>query len=184
MPFLQTIDYKKRVKDEVLTAIINNDITIREDAELSAIEEMTTYLSSRYNTRDAFLDYDDFNPLFMYLSGTKAVVNGKTVVKAIVSITPGPFNASEWQVVHERSALLVTRCIDIVMYTLCRLNPRQIPELYKDRYNQAIDWLKMVAEGNLSANLPLAEPAIQDNLESTIKYGSKGSFRANSSNYF
>ncbi len=181
--FLQNSDYKKRIKDEVLATIISGDVTIREDAELSAIEEVSTYLSSRYNTRDAFLDYDAHNPLNSYTIGTKIVLNQK-VYKAIVEVQAGIFNPSEWQVVYERSPLLVTRVIDIVLYTLCRMNPRQVPELYKDRYDQTIAWLKAVAIGDLSANLPIAEPAVQDNLESTVKFGSKSTFRSNSSNYF
>lgn len=56
----------------------------------------------------------------------------------------------------ERPGIIVTYLVDIALYHLhSRINPRKIPDLRMDRYDNAIDWLKRVARGELSPNLPL-----------------------------
>ncbi|GAA4349891.1 hypothetical protein GCM10023185_06960 [Hymenobacter saemangeumensis] len=57
---------------------------------------------------------------------------------------------------EERSALIVTYMVDITLYTVHARHGRvAMPEKRIDRYDQAIDWLKAVATGKISANLPL-----------------------------
>lgn len=56
----------------------------------------------------------------------------------------------------ERDELILMYAIDIMLYDLhSRINPRKVPELRRTRYKEAIDWLKDVLQGNLSAELPL-----------------------------
>lgn len=67
-----------------------------------------------------------------------------------------------------RDAQIVLYLCDIVLYHLhSRIAPRNIPELRVKRYDDAIDWLKMCAEGNVTPNLPLIKPK-QGN---RIRYG-------------
>lgn len=57
---------------------------------------------------------------------------------------------------EERNALLVMYAIDILLYHIhSRINPNQIPEIRVRRYDNALEWLKAVAKGTLSPNLPL-----------------------------
>jgi hypothetical protein len=177
--YLKSADYKKRIKDEVLIAITNGDITIREDAELSAIEEAKGYLSSRYDIRVAFLDYDIFDPLATYNIGDRSII-GTSVQELFESPTSGLV----WKTIFQRSALLTTLVIDIVLYRLCRINPRMQPELYEDRYEQAVEWLKAAAKGDTNAMIPAAPTPLQDNLDSSVKFGNKSKFSTTKSNYF
>lgn len=62
------------------------------------------------------------------------------------------FGATE----DERSALIITYMIDITLYTVHSRHGRvQMPEKRIDRYDQAVEWLKAVAAGKISADLPL-----------------------------
>lgn len=64
----------------------------------------------------------------------------------------------------ERNALVVMYLVDITLYHLhANISPENVPELRFVRYNAAKDWLKDVAKGNLSPNLPeLSDPALGD----------------------
>ncbi len=58
----------------------------------------------------------------------------------------------------DRNPLIIMYCIDILLYHLhSNINPRNIPELRKTRYDSAIEWLKRVAAGGLNPNLPVTE---------------------------
>lgn len=54
-----------------------------------------------------------------------------------------------------RNPLIVMYMIDIALYHLhSRVTPRMIPQIRIDRYDSAIEWLKMVAKGTISPDLP------------------------------
>ena len=58
-----------------------------------------------------------------------------------------------------RNPQIVMYLVDAALYHLhSRQNPRNVPQIRQDRYEQVISWLKMVRKGELSAGLPL-EPA-------------------------
>lgn len=78
-----------------------------------------------------------------------------------------------WQTVGtDRNAMLVMRACDIMLYHIhSRINPNRIADLRIDRYNQAIDFLKSVAKGLLSPNLPAITTA-NGAIQTTFKYGS------------
>ncbi len=57
---------------------------------------------------------------------------------------------------EERSADLVMYMMDITLYHMhSAVSPQQIPDLRVKRYDDAIEWLKAVASGKLTANFPL-----------------------------
>lgn len=57
-----------------------------------------------------------------------------------------------------RNALLVLRCIDMATYHLyTQFSPRNIPDLRRDRYTEAISWLKAINKGLNTIDLPLKE---------------------------
>lgn len=52
----------------------------------------------------------------------------------------------------DRDPMLVMFCVDITVYHLFSMhNPRNMSKIREDRYNRAIEWLKAVGRGNLSA---------------------------------
>lgn len=58
----------------------------------------------------------------------------------------------------QRNALLVMYAVDILLYHIhSRIAPQQIPPLRGIRYDSAIAWLKAVAKGEISPNLPNIE---------------------------
>jgi hypothetical protein len=58
-----------------------------------------------------------------------------------------------------RSQQMVMYMIDITLYHLhSRIAPRNIPQLRIDRYENAVNWLKMVMKGSVSAALPKRQP--------------------------
>lgn len=79
-----------------------------------------------------------------------------------------------WQTVGlDRNAMLVMRACDIMLYHIhSRINPNRVPELRNDRYAQAIDFLKSVAKGLLSPNLPVLTTE-NGAIQTTYKYGSE-----------
>jgi phage gp36-like protein len=55
----------------------------------------------------------------------------------------------------DRNQSVVMYLVDMVLYHLhSNIAPRNIPELRKDRYEAAINWLKMVNRGELTPKLP------------------------------
>ena len=56
---------------------------------------------------------------------------------------------------EERNSHIVMLTIDCALYHLYTATiPRKIPEIRSQRYQDAIDWLKLVAEGKANADLP------------------------------
>lgn len=52
---------------------------------------------------------------------------------------------------NARNPLILMYMIDISLYHLhARVNPRNIPDIRRERYERAIKWLEMVAAGELS----------------------------------
>ena len=54
-----------------------------------------------------------------------------------------------------RNAQVVMYLVDMALYHLhSRQNPRNVPQIRQDRYDQVISWLKMARTGKLSVGLP------------------------------
>jgi len=72
------------------------------------------------------------------------------------ALTAGTWpNQTGWTYGDNRNKQLVMYMIDIALYHMhASINPRNIPQLRIDRYNNAINWCKMVNAGDVTANLP------------------------------
>lgn len=61
---------------------------------------------------------------------------------------------------NDRDIQLVSYIVDISLYHLhSRISPRNIPELRVTRYENAIEWLKMCAQGHCTPKLEVILPA-------------------------
>jgi hypothetical protein len=70
-----------------------------------------------------------------------------------------PSNTVFYEAKDNRDQQMVLFFCDIVLYHLhARIAPRNIPELRVKRYDDAIAWLKMCAEGAITPSLPLLTP--------------------------
>lgn len=96
-----------------------------------------------------------------------------------------PDNTTYWQQGDNRNQQIVMYLLDITLYHLhSRINPRNIPDLRKERYDGnnatqnggAIAWLKRVASGDITADLPQILP--QQGM--SIRYGSAVAKQINS----
>lgn len=98
-----------------------------------------------------------------------------------------PDDSSKWTKGDNRNQQVVLFLLDITLYHLhSRINPRNVPDLRKERYNGnsptdsggAIGWLKSVAHGNVNADLP--EYAPSQGL--AMRYGNAATFDSPSTN--
>jgi hypothetical protein len=79
-------------------------------------------------------------------------------------------NQSIWADTDNRDQQMVMYLVDITLYHLhSRIAPRNIPQLRMDRYDAAIEWLKMCAKGDVSPGLPVLQPR----QGSRVRYGSQ-----------
>lgn len=86
----------------------------------------------------------------MAISQIKNYLSGRYDVEKI--FTPLANDASE----DTRNAFIVMTTIDCALYHLyCSIAPNKIPEHRSNRYQDALEWLKMMAEGKGNADLPL-----------------------------
>lgn len=112
MNFITKNDLLAVIDEHTLSVLIENNESYLTEVESRAIEEMTAYLNTRYNTEDIF-------------SG------------------------------QNRNSLIVMYLADVMLYHLhSRIAPDNIPELRKERYENAKDWLEKVADGFTSPLLP------------------------------
>jgi hypothetical protein len=91
---------------------------------------------------------------------------GNKTAYALTAATK-PTDATKWTLGDNRNRQLVMLLVDMTLYHLhSRINPRNIPDLRKERYDGnnpqqnggAIAWLKRVAGGELTADLPNIVP--------------------------
>ena len=70
-----------------------------------------------------------------------------------------PTDGTKWTQGDNRDQQIVLYLIDIVLYHVhSRIAPRNIPDLRQSRYHNALQWLKMVATGDVTPALPLLQP--------------------------
>jgi len=150
------------------------------------------------------LPYGEFSLSNNYVAGDKAYYNNYeyTCLKDCKNIPPTndsfwskgsaytltsayPDDDTKWTLGDNRNQQIILYLLDITLYHLhSRINPRNIPDLRKERYDGnnatqnggAIAWLKRVASGDITADLPQIMP--QQGM--SIRYGSSTAKQTNS----
>ena len=147
--FIKNTDYDVLIRTEIRNILLENySETKLLSAEQMAISQIKNYLAGRYDV--ALI----FTPLLEPAEGDN----------------PG-------EQIDSRNAYIVMITIDCALYHLyCSIAPNKIPEHRSNRYQDVMEWLKMIAEGKGYADLPL----IKD--ESTGEV--KDNFRLTSNNTF
>jgi hypothetical protein len=138
---------------------------------------------SLYYVKYPFAIYD---PLTVYVPGNQVYFNNilYTNTQTTTGIVPNnlaywsqglaytitgiyPDDTTKWTYGDNRNQEIVSRLIDIVLFHVhSRINPRNIPDLRKQNYNGddpmdrggAVGWLKAIASGDRSVNLPEISP--------------------------
>lgn len=105
----------------------------------------------------------------------------------LTAVTPG--DDTKWTQGDNRNQLIVMRLIDITLFHLhSRINPRNIPDLRKERYDGnspaqvggAIGWLKQIVNGDFNVDLPQILPVTG----LSIRYGNADGSDTFSSNTY
>ena len=82
-------------------------------------------------------------------------------------------HAIDAQAEDTRNAFIVMIVIDCALYHLySSLAPNKIPEHRSNRYQDALEWLKMTKEGKGGADLPLITDAITGEAKESIRISS------------
>jgi phage gp36-like protein len=144
--FLIPADYTLQIRTEILNLVTDTSPLLQAQAEAAATAEMQSYLRGRFDV--------------------VAVFNPAQVPNA-VAVPPVP---------DTRNPQIVMYLVDMVLYHLhSRQNPRNVPTLRQDRYEQVIDWLKTVRRGGLSCGLPLERLTLPDGTQDTGSILPRGS---------
>lgn len=70
-----------------------------------------------------------------------------------------PTDATKWTAGDNRTQSVLMTVIDICLYHLhSRIAPRNIPDLRRDRYLNAVDMLRAFSRGDMTAKLPVIQP--------------------------
>jgi hypothetical protein len=102
----------------------------------------------------------------------------RIALEEVASYLRGRFDWAAILAAHTRNALLVMYITDIMLFHMySRLRPKDVPDIRKERYNLAKEWLNQTNEGSLVPNLPEIEVSAEN------EYGSQN-FRIKSNEKF
>lgn len=173
--FLVDIDYRALIDEEDLTIVTNADLNTRQTAEAAALEEMQSYLRSKYDVALIFINVRTHNIAVSYNIGDHVVFddgNGDAIYHALLANInkPPDVNPAEWQLGDLRNPAILMFLVDMILYHLhSSVNPRNIPDLRGIRYDAATTWLKKVRDGMQEPSLP----RLDNNAGSIINFNSK-----------
>lgn len=182
--FLRQTDYAKQIRTDNLEVVIGGDSAIRVEAELAAQAEIESYLRHRYDMAKIFVDFNTYDAAATYNTGDLIAFPDieddiyTANEDALTGVSPVD-DPTKWTKGDTRNPLIKMHLIDMTLYHLhSRINPRNIPEFRIARRDDCISWLKMVAAGKITVDLPILEPSA-DQLGLKIKWASNSKFNHN-----
>lgn len=145
---IQTYQLEELTEGQVVDgAFVDDNSIILDEAELSAIGEMTGYLDIRYDAKKCFdmtyavPDVTEIPPLHQGYNGVPTVLQ---------------------------------MLVDMALYHAhARIMPDNIPTLREKRYNYALSWCEKIADGFIAPQLPIktTEPT------TSLRFGSSSEKR-------
>lgn len=179
--FTQIKDYKRLISSENLNIIIDQDTSLLRKMELTAQEEIESYLRHHFDVALLFKGFTTYSPSIVYAEGDLiAFIDDATTpteeselyfATAITTAGESPESApTKWTKGDNRQQYLLTIFVDIMLFHAhSRINPRNIPDFRISRYDDAIAWLKMVNSGKVTPAFPIkADPVVEFR---NIQYG-------------
>lgn len=165
MRFLTQYDLDVMIKPEYMGQITNSPILMNA-AETSAISEVSSYITQRFDTDYLFRPYVIGATVAPGLTGSSisadgrllwtdgfVYVNGLTQSISITSqIFPGStFSATQSWLPDDRQVHLVDLVVHVFLFgLLIRVEPRRIEEVRKFMYDDSIKTLKQYARGEIT----------------------------------
>jgi len=111
------------------------------------------------NIQDAYRENIGLSNVAPTDSGNQHFAYWKTPTDYSVPTNTLPTNLSFWTSGDSRSQQLKMYLIFITIFRIARrIAPNNVPARYEADYNETIEWLKMAAKGEITANLPLIQP--------------------------
>lgn len=131
--------------------------------------------TTEYNTGNIVTDNDGYVYTAIADSQGKALTE-TAYWTAMVNISTA--NTAYWAALDNRYALFIEVAMDLALYNLySRINPRNIPDLRKDRNREALDLLDAWASGTDKAEV--LEVNAADSVGYSIRYGSSSTKQDN-----
>lgn len=178
--YITEADLEQAIKSEFLGQVTNGNLDMVADAVADAISLMKDYLNQRFDGNAIFAPITEWNETFAYRPASEKtyidshgqirlytpiheiqnhlVVNrcwkdGKLYRSLQPSIgqQPTQLNSAFWVEDDYRDAKLRRMVVDMALFFLHRrINPRKIPDIRFDLYNQAKEWLTLVKDREIT----------------------------------
>lgn len=150
--FIKDTDYDVLIRTEIKNILLENySATKLLSAEQMAIAQIKNYLAGRYDVATIFTPLPD----------------------PAVGDNPG-------EQIDSRNAFVVMIVIDCALYHLyCSIAPNKIPEHRSNRYQDALEWLKLMVEGKSNADLPLIKDESTGEVKDSFRLSSRNTFMDN-----
>lgn len=181
--FLVKYDFQTLIDQDNLNELTDDNDTLLEGAIDSAVEKVAGYIRHRY-------DYDKvFRVVKTFTTDTvTGILTGDRIFQSTselfyVALTDGGTNlatTADFTQVDNRNPLIKEITVDVVLYNIhSKISPENIPDVRRTRYDgfgnlkegdSAIATLKEIQKGNITLNLPVIEPTVQNT--ERIAYGS------------
>jgi phage gp36-like protein len=165
--YLHPGDYSFQIRKEIKDLLGGADEKKLNVAENAAVEEMRSYLKKRYDIDNIFFLISAFDvskpwpkdSLIYYKANNTDGDETTQVFKASADVPandPAPLaSGTKWVLFTGRNPFVIMKLVDITLYHLhSKDSSRLISKVREDRYQDAQDWLKLVAKGEIDANLP------------------------------
>ncbi len=170
MGFLVNKDYDQFIRKEIRGIVMQNNSFTLEDAELTAISIINSYLSGSFDTVQIFKDILTFSPSESYNADEYVYAPDEIIYKVLVNNPGQDFSdPSKFTPQDPRNRQIVMYAVDITLYNLhSNSSPQNIPDLRVKRYDDAIKALTMMMNGQLNPDLP----RLPDGNSGTFRLGS------------
>lgn len=162
--YLHPGDYSIQIRSEIKTLVGGADEKKLVLAEHAAVGQMKSWLKKRYDIAQIFFlmkgEHDQalaysLGDLVYYKEAGQSVEDYKVYSANAAIPAATAWNASNWTLFTDRNPFVLLYLVDLTLYHLHSKDAaRAIPKVREDRYQDALDWLKGVAEGVIDADLP------------------------------
>ncbi|GAA4825530.1 phage protein Gp36 family protein [Algivirga pacifica] len=178
--YLIPSDYNMQLQSEIRTFLHGTSDTRMLQSESAALSQVKSYLMGRYDVAKVF------PKLFLFQDGVsysaedycffKGELEDDTAYKVYRCLqdTAGetPLDTDYWEEDDPRDSLVVMYSIDIALYhAYSAFAMGDVPAHRKQRFDEAMEWLAGVAQGQIEADLPRKE-ITEGNPFISLRYGS------------
>lgn len=132
-------------------------------AEKTAVEQVKSKMNDRYDLTQIFVQIQDYDETKPFITGDYVCFENEVYLATSDNSGSVPSESPDvWTQSDPRFSLLISIIIDMTLYHLHkRINPRKVPELRTNAYNEAIKWLNDIRNNKENPNFPLLESGSQ-----------------------